>query len=390
MSDKIYLDFAATTPIRSEVLEAMLPFLTEKFGNPSSLHSYGQIALKGIDDARTTIQYLVGAESSKEIIFTASATEANNLIIKGIIGNYWFQFHQQPHLISSSIDHPSVIEVLKELEYLGLAQVSLVDPDRSGCIQWDSIKSVIRPNTILLSIHYVNSETGVIQSIPEISSRLRQLNQERFNEVKIIFHTDASQAPLTEPVNIRELGVDAMTLSSHKIYGPKGAALLCLKQGVELIRLISGSGQEFGLRAGTENIPAIVGFAKALALADMEREAIRKQLIHTRDYFLEKLRQTQIVFEINTDLENSSPKFLNLYFPQTDVQELLIYLDQQGIAVSAGMACQARAPLPNFVIQRQFQSIDRAKSSIRFSFGRETKTEEISRVVEALAKFFKD
>jgi cysteine desulfurase len=379
---RIYLDFASTTFVRDEVLKEMIPYFKENFGNPSSLHSFGQSALKAIDLAREKIKNILNAEFLREIIFTSSATESNNLAIKGL-AFYYFLKKIKPHFITSSIEHPSVLEVTNDLEEMGIIEVSYIKPEKNSLIDPEKIKSEIKENTFLVSLHYVNSELGTVQPIKEISKILKEINQER--KEKIYFHIDSAQAGF-ENLNVQDLGIDLMTLSSHKIYGPKGIALLYVKKGTPLIRLISGSEQEHSLRAGTEAVPLIVGFAKAMELVEEEKEKINAYLREIRNHFIGKIKEFGNKIILNTIPEISSPKILNLYFPTKSSQELLIYLDANGIAVSAGTACKSRANEPSYIVSDIYGK-ERSKNSLRFSFGITTKKEEIDYVIDLLKKF---
>jgi cysteine desulfurase len=380
---KIYFDFASTTFVRDEVLEAMIPYFKENFGNPSSLHSFGQSALTGVDLAREKIKNILNAESLKEIIFTSSATESNNLAIKGLAFYFYFFKKIKPHFITSSIEHPSVLEVMADLEEMGIIEVSYIKSEKNSLLDPEKIKNEIRENTFLVSLHYVNSELGTIQKIKEIAQILKEINQER--KEKIYFHTDAAQAGF-ENLNVQDLGIDLMTLSSHKIYGPKGIALLYVRKGTPLVKLISGSGQEYNLRAGTEAVPLIVGFAKAMELVEEEKEKIYNHLKEIRGYFISKIKDFEGKIILNTVPEISSPKILNLYFPTKSSQELLIYLDTNGVAVSAGTACKSRANEPSYIVSDIYGQ-ERSKNSLRFSFGITNKKEEIDYVVDLLKKF---
>jgi cysteine desulfurase len=380
---KIYFDFSSTTFVRDEVLEAMMPYFKENFGNPSSLHSFGQSALKGVDIAREKIKNILKAESLKEIIFTSSATESNNLAIKGLAFYFFFFRKIKPHFITSSVEHPSVLEVMVDLEEMGIIEVSYIKPEKNSLLDPEKIKNEIRDNTFLVSFHYVNSELGTIQKIKEISKILKEINKER--KEKIYFHTDAAQAGF-ENLNVQDLGVDLMTLSSHKIYGPKGIALLYVRKGIPLVKLISGSNQEYNLRAGTEAVPLIVGFAKAMELVEKEKEKINNHLKEIRDYFISKIKDFEGKIILNTVPEISSPKILNFYFPTKSSQELLIYLDTNGVAVSAGTACKSRANEPSYIVSDIYGK-ERSKNSLRFSFGITNKKEEIDYVIDLLKKF---
>lgn len=380
---KIYFDYASTTPVREEVLEVMMPYFNKNFGNPSSLHFFGQSALKILDDSRERIKDILNAEFLREIIFTSSATESNNLAIKGLVFYYYFFKKIKPHLITSSVEHPSVLEVIADLEEAGIIEINYLKPNKNGLIEPQRIEENIKENTILVTIHYVNSELGTIQRISEIGKLIQKIN--KFRKEKIYFHTDAAQAGF-ENLNVKDLNVDLITLSSHKIYGPKGIALLYLKRGVPLVRLISGSEQEYGLRAGTEPLPLIVGFAEAMEIVEKEKEKIEKHFREIRDYFLDKIREFGDKILINTNLENSSYKILNLYFPTKTSQELLLYLDSKGIAVSAGTACKSRANEPSYIVSEIYGK-ERSNRSLRFSFGIYTKKQEVDYLFKCFKSF---
>lgn len=376
---RIYFDYAATTPVIKPVTKAMLSYLDKNFGNPSSLHWWGQTAAKAITESRETIKNILGANSDKEIIFTSSATESNNLAIKGLAFYSYYFRRTKGHFITSSIEHDSVLEIFRHLEDLNIAEVTYLDPGQNGLINPDEVITKIKENTILISFHYVNSETGVIQKIKEISEKIKKVND------KIYLHIDAAQAGF-ENLNVKFLNVDLITLSSHKIYGPKGIALLYRKENVPLVELISGSGQESGLRGGTEAVPLIVGFAKALEIVSLNREKINKHLAKIRDYLLLKLDKFGGKIMLNSIPEISSTKILNLYFPTKTSQELIIYLDSCGIGVSSGTACQSRALKPSSVITKLF-SEERARKSLRFSFGIFNSKRDIDILIGRLKKF---
>lgn len=388
---RIYLDYAATTPVRKEVLEAMTPYFDKIFANPASIHFDGQLASRAINDSREKIKRILGANYSEEVIFTSSATESNNLAIKGLIFNFYQQnFFQEakPHIISSTIEHSSVLEVLKDLEKLSLAEVSLIKPEINGLIDPQKIEKEIKENTLLVTLHYINSETGIRQQIEKIGKIIEDINNDEKNYLrfkKIYFHTDAAQAGL-EKFKLNDLKVDLFTLSSHKIYGPKGIALLYVKKNTPLTRIVSGSEEEFGLRGGTLSTPLIVGFAKALELIDIERDEINDHLLFLRNYFLDKIKIMFDVVQLNNEPSISSPKILNIYVKNRESQDLLIYLDQVGISVSQGSACKAKTPEPSYVITEMFD-LKRAKQSIRISFGKNNTKEEINYLIDNLYKF---
>jgi len=382
----IYLDYASTTPLNKIVLKEMKKYFDVLFANPSSLHFLGQKALKAVDEGREKIKKIINADFPNEIIFTSSATESNNLTIKGLAFLYYFRFKIKTHIISSKIEHPSVLEPLKDLKDYGIIDYDLIDVDKFGVVNIKDILQKIRENTILVTIHYVNSELGTIQPITKISKILKSINEQR-KDLKIIFHTDASQAPLTEEIDVKKLGIDMMTLSSHKIYGPKGIACLFKKNNIILERLISGSNQEFNLRPSTEAVPLIVGFAKALELANKQRKIFSQKASDLRKYFLKRLKEKNISFDINSDLAITSPKILNIFFPHRTSQEILIYLDSKKVYVSTGMACKSRSNQPSEVLSILYPNSDRHFKSIRFSFGYETEKKDLDKVVSYLKNF---
>jgi cysteine desulfurase len=379
----IYLDYAATTPLDPEIFKEMKVYFVDIFANPSSLHQLGQKALMAVDQSRELIKKLIEADYLTEIIFTSSATESNNLAIKGLVYYYYFQLKIKPHIISSEIEHPSIIHILKDLKSYQLADFDYLPLNKEGIVDYEKIKDLLKENTCLVTIHYVNSELGIKQPINFIAQTISKLNTKR--DLKILFHTDASQAPLTEEISVKKLGVDLMTISGHKIYGPKGIAFLYKKQSVILEKILSGSEQEFDLRSGTENVPLIVGLAKALEKAVINMEKTNDYLTKLKNYFIEKLKKHHIKFEINGNLKYNSSKILNLYFPQKKSQELLLYLDQNNICVSAGMACQSRALYPSQILLKIYPQ--KAQNSLRFSFGREITYDDLDYVVEKLKKY---
>jgi len=385
---RVYLDYAATSPVDEEVLNEMMKFFNIDFGNPSSLHLWGQKALIGLDSARIKFKELLNAKELKEIIFTSSATESNNFIIKGLVFVWLFKKRKKPHIISTTIEHESIEQTLEELKNLDLIELDLVSPNKDGFIDPKNIENHIKENTLLVSVIYVQNVIGTIQPIKEIAQKLKEINKERkekgLNE--IYFHTDAAQAGLTENLNIQELGVDFLTLSSHKIYGPKGAALVYKRADIEILPLLSGPGQEFGLRSSTENVPAIYGFAKAFEKFYPKRKENNSYLFELKNYFLNEVKKIYPKVQVNGALENSCPKILNLYFPDYLSQEILIKLDLEGIGVSISSACSVRASKPDKIILALGHNQERAQKSIRFSFGLKTTFEELSYVIETLKK----
>jgi cysteine desulfurase len=395
-SPKIYLDYAATTPVDPVVLRAMKPYFSEKFGNAGSLHSFGQEAIGALDMARETIAAAVGADF-QEIIFTGSATEANNLVLRGILKNTEIK-KEKPRIIISSIEHESVLETARDIEREGNAEIVYLPVDRAGIIDLKKLGSEMDKNTILISIMYANNEIGSIQPIRqiiELINNFKKNNPTAPGHSPVLFHTDAAQAFQFLDCDTAALGVDLMTLSSQKIYGPKGAGALYIKKQKALKPIITGGGQEFGIRAGTENIPAITGFSKAAEqLADL-RAPISKKITEMRDELWYGVKKIFPKAEANGTLSQKKqrkgqplylPNVLNIYFPGRSAEDLLTKFDLAGLAASSGSACRARASSSSYVIEALGYSKERGRSSIRFSLGRPTTKKEIARALGIIKK----
>ena len=392
---KIYLDYAATTPVDGEVFEAIKPFFSETYGNAGSLHSFGREAVTAVDSARSKVAEAIGAEF-RDIIFTGSATEANNLALRGTLKTKNYKL--KPKIIVSAIEHESVLETARDLEKEGV-EVAVVPVGSGGVVDLKKLKSALDDRTALVSVMYANNEIGTIQPIAEISKIIKEFNHE------ILFHTDAVQAFQYLDCNVNALGVDFLTLSAHKIYGPKGVGALYIRTigPIGLIGpigpIVTGGGQEFGLRSGTENVPGIVGFAKAVGLVSDSRELENSRIRDLRGYFWRELKrvypdaetnpsQVALGFALGQNLgqRGSLPNILNVYFPGHKAEDLLVKFDKAGIAVSAGSACQARAARPSHVLRALGLPEERARSSIRFSFGRFTTDFEIKTVLRRVEK----
>jgi cysteine desulfurase len=405
--ERVYLDYAAATPVDPRVLRTMMPYFSEEFGNPGSLHSFGQKTIAAVDMARETIARAVGADF-RDIIFTASATESNVMVFRGILkrvmscerGAMKKSEEMMPHVsclvprprvIVSAIEHESVLETAHDLEEAGVDVVYL-PVSKAGIVDLKALRESLSENTMLISIMYANNETGTIQPIGEIAKIIQTFHLGNpKSSVKPLFHTDASQALQFFDCDVRTLGVDLMTLSSHKIYGPKGAGALYVSEKLKsqnlMHALITGGGQEFGLRSGTENVAAIVGFAKAIELLGL-REEENKRIVSLRDGFWEDIRNIYPKAEINGSLEKRLPSILNVFFPGQAAQDIVTRLDLAGIAVSSGSACRSRAMQGSYVVEAMGYGKDRARSSIRFSFGRPSKRADIKRVIGSLRKAF--
>ena len=380
---RIYLDYAATTPVDEEVLKEMWPYFNKKFGNASSIHSFGQEAIAAIDQSREKIAKLFNCDFS-EIIFTGSATESNNLAIKGLAKV------AKAHIIATKIEHESVIESLKELARVGY-KVTYLPVNKDGLIKILDLEKSIKDNTILVSIIYANNEVGTIQPIKEIGKLLEKINKKRRENglSKIYFHTDAVQALNYLECRPDWLKVDLLTFSGHKIYGPKGLGGLYVRKNTPLYPIILGGGQEFGLRSGTENVANIVGLAKAVELVFKNREARFKLVLDLRDKLLDYIMKNNGKINVNGSIKNRLPNNLNLRFPGLSNETLIVALDQAGIAVSAGSACSSRALAASHVLKAIGLTSKQMRESLRITLGKNTTKEEIKKAAEIINKIVK-
>jgi len=368
---RIYLDCAATTPTHPEVVKEMLPYFTEVFGNPSTIHAYGQESKGAIEKARAKVASFIGSKD-EEIIFTSSGTEADNFALKGIA------FASEPkrnHIITSSIEHHAVIETCKFLEKKGF-NVSYLPVDGYGLVNPDDVKKAISDRTILISVMHANNEIGTIEPIAEISKIAK--------EAGIYFHTDAVQTMGHIPVNVNELGVDLLSISAHKFYGPKGIGALYIKKGAKLVSFMHGGEQEKGQRASTENVPAIIGFGKAVEIAQQEMSHESQQLTYLRDKLIEGFLESIDHVHLNGHPKKRLPNNVNISVDFVEGESMCLNLDLQGICVSTGSACSSSSLEPSHVLLAIGLSPQRAHGSLRFSLGKWTTEEDIDRVLEAL------
>ena len=375
----IYLDYAATTPVIPAVLAAMRPYFTGKFANPGSIHQKGQEAMKAVDDAREVVKNFLGASALREIIFTGSATEANNLAILGVIPRN-LRTPGVGHIITTAIEHESVLEPMRVLEKDGITQVTYLKPDSNGLISARQVMDALRPETVLVSIGYANNEIGVIQPISEIAKVIqdfRKSNQKPGSHFPV-FQVDAAQAAQFLDMNVERLGVDLMTLSAHKIYGPKGIGALYVRDGIKLRPILYGGGQEYGLRSSTQNVPYIVGLAYALAVTrKWQSGGGQQKILKLRDYLLDNILRAIQRTALNGSLEKRLPNNINICFGgETDGEALLIALSEKGICVSSGAACSARSQKASHVIQALGKSAKEASASLRITLGRMTTRKE--------------
>ena len=364
---RIYLDNASTTPVDPKVLNAMLPYIAEKYGNPSSLHHEGRVAKKAIEDSREKIAKIIGAEKD-EIIFTSGGTESDNLAILGLARA---NMDRGRHIITSGIEHKAVLLPCKLLEKEGF-EITYLDTDKDGLVSLEQLRLSIRPDTVLISIMYANNEIGTIQPIEKIAKIIKGSKISR-----PIFHCDACQASGALPINVRSLGVDALTISSSKIYGPKGIGCLYLNKNFRINPLMSGGGQERGIRAGTENVAYIVGFAEALEISERKRLSENKRLARLQDYFLAKLIKNVPDVFLNGPQIKRLPNNINISVPRVEGESLVLLLDDMGIACSTGSACSSADLNPSHVLLKIGTPLGLAHSSIRFTLGRYTTKKDL-------------
>ncbi len=369
----IYLDHAATTPLHPDVLEAMLPFLTEHYGNPSSLHASGRRARQGLDEARESVARIVGARP-REIVFTGGGSESDNLAVKGVA---WAASARGRHIIISSVEHKAVLNSCAILERSGF-EVTYLLVDRFGRVDPDAVAAAITDRTTLVSVMYANNEVGTIQPIAEIGAICRERG--------VLFHTDAVQAAGFLPLDVDGLGVDLLSLGAHKLYGPKGVGALFVRQGTALLPQLQGGSHERQRRAGTENVAGIVGFARALDLAQADaagRDAENARLAALRDRLLAGCSALPGV-EVTGHPVERLPNNASLLVDGVEGGDLVAALDLDGIAASTGSACTSGATDPSHVLLAMGFDAQRAHGSLRLTAGRSTTTAEVDRTVEVI------
>ena len=368
---RVYLDHNATTPLAPEVLRAMTPYLTEEFGNASSIHSVGQRARAGVEQARSQVAALLGARE-KEIVFTSGGTEADNMDIRGVVGA---SEHARKHIVTSAIEHHAVLNTCQALEAEGVS-VTYVPVSSGGVVDPEDVRRAITPDTVLITLMHANNELGTVQPIAEIAALAR--------ERKIPFHTDAVQSAGKLPLDVKELGVDLLSLSAHKIYGPKGVGVLYIRRNLPLKPLFFGGHHERDRRAGTENVAGIVGLGAAAELAAAHFEAEGKRIAALRDELERRLLERVPQAGLTGDRARRTPNTTNLYFDFAEGEPLVIALDLKGVAVSTGAACSSGAVEPSHVLTAIGLAPERARASLRFSLGRSTTREDIDYVCEVL------
>ncbi|PKG24451.1 cysteine desulfurase family protein [Niallia nealsonii] len=371
---KIYLDHAATAPMHPKVIDRMHQVMNTVFGNPSSIHSYGREARNIVDKARDTFAQSIGAQST-EIVFTSGGTEADNHAIFGVAESLK---HKGKHIITSQIEHHAVLHACEQLEKNGY-EVTYLPVNEFGIINMEDFAHALREDTILVTIMYGNNEVGSLQPITEIGEMLKNH--------QAVFHTDAVQAYGLEEINVKKQHINLLSVSSHKINGPKGIGFLYIENGISLSPRLYGGEQERKRRAGTENVPAVAGFQTAVEIAEAEREQKRALFTRYKEILFKQLDSQQIEYVPNGLVDKSLPHVLNLSFPGTNVEAMLVNLDLAGIAVSSGSACTAGSVDPSHVLVSMFgENSERTQNSIRFSFGLNNTVEQITKAGQELGK----
>ncbi|GGE42986.1 putative cysteine desulfurase IscS 1 [Pullulanibacillus camelliae] len=372
--EHIYLDHAATTPVHPKVVEAMRPIFEEVYGNPSSIHYHGREARKIIDDARSDIARMIGA-NAKDIVFTSGGTEADNM---AIMGTAFAQKEKGRHIITTKVEHHAVLNTCKFLEKQGF-DVTYLDVDQTGRLAVEDVKAALRKDTILVTVMTANNEVGTLQPIEEIGALLEGTG--------IVFHTDAVQAFGTMAMDVDALKVDLLSMTAHKINGPKGIGFLYVREAVPLLPYQHGGEQERKRRGGTHNVPGIVGLQHALVLAVQGREEKVEQYHRLRQVLIDALTDANVQFSINGSTEHTLASLINVHFPGVNVESLLTALDLNGVSVSSGSACTAGSVEPSHVLTALYGAeSEQAKSSIRISFGLYNTEDQVLKAAEIIAK----
>jgi cysteine desulfurase len=372
-----YFDNAATTAIKERVLMEMIPYLTNLYGNASSMYSIGRQSRRAIEEARIKVANLIKS-NQKEIYFTSSGSESDNLAIKGFA---YANQNKGKHIITSKIEHHAVLETCEILEKQGY-EVTYLNVDKDGIVNLNELINEIRQDTILISIMFANNEIGTIEPIEEISKIAKANN--------VAFHVDAVQAVGNIPVDVKKLGIDMLSMSAHKIHGPKGVGALYVRSGVEFEKIINGGHQERNKRAGTENVAGIVGLGEACRIADKNLEYHMQYLSKLRNYYIKRILNEIPNTKINGSTEKRLPGNVNICFKNIDAQELLFKLDEVGICASAGSACNTGTQSPSHVLTAIGLTLDEAKGALRTTFGEDNIIEDIDYLIENLKKILKN
>ena len=378
---KVYLDHSATTPVDKTVLKKMLPYFMEKFGNASSVHNYGQGPRQAVEKARKQVSDFLHCKNY-EVIFTSGATESNNLAIKGIV-DYYIESGKKLsdlHVITSQIEHPAILEPLKDLKKKGLG-VTFLPVNKKGLVELSKFKKAVTGKTVLATIMYVNNEVGTVQPIAEIGEAIKTLNKKRKN--KIFFHTDGAQAVNYANCKVDGLGVDLLSMSGHKIYGPKGIGALYIREGTPLVTQQLGGHHEYNIRAGTLPTPLMVGLGQAVSMIKKER-AVNGRIKKLRDYFKKEILKRIPGVLINGDFIKRVPSNLNVCFRGAEGESILMMLDMVGIAVSTGSACSSGSLEPSHVLTAMNVPKDIIHGSVRFTLGKSTTKTDIDYTLKHL------
>ena len=372
----VYLDHAATTPVKEEVLKEMLPYFSTNYGNASSIYSIGRRSNKAIEIAREKVAKAIGCDE-KEIYFTSCGSESDNLAIKGIARA---NIKKGKHIITSKIEHPAVLNTCKSLEKEGY-KITYLNVDKKGFVDLEQLKNSINEETILVTIMFANNEIGTIQNVKEISEIAHSKN--------VIFHTDAVQAVGNIKIDVNELGIDLLSMSAHKFYGPKGVGALYVKDGVEFMKIQDGGSQENNKRAGTQNVPGIVGLGKAIEIATLNLENYNSKLLKLRNYFISEITKKYEEVIINGDLKNRLPGNINISFPDIDGKELLMKLDSKNICVSTGSACSSGHIKTSHVLTAIGATRRYAGGALRITLGEQNTVKDIEYLIETLGRIIK-
>lgn len=369
---KVYMDHAATTPLDSRVAEAMEPYYSGKYGNPSSLYSAGQEAKEALEEARSKVAALINA-NSESIVFTSGGTESNNLALKGVASA---NRKKGRHIITSKIEHHAILEPCEWLEKQGY-EVTYLPVDEYGLVNPGSLENAVRKDTILISIMHANNEIGTIEPIKELGKIAR--------EHEVFFHTDAVQSVGKIPVDVEEMKVDLLSMSAHKLYGPKGVGALYLRKGVRIEPLLHGGGHEFRKRSGTENVPGIIGFGRAVEIAGAEMAGEAKKLTRLRDRLIKGALEIEKA-RLNGHPTNRLPNNANIIFLFVEGESLILELDYYGISANTGSACSSKSLEPSHVLSAIGLKAEETHGSLRFTLGRQNTDEEVDYVLEVLPK----
>ena len=371
-----YFDHAATTYVKEEVFKEMLPYFSINFGNASSPYNIGRISKRAIEQARARVARLIGAKTN-EIYFTSCGSESDNLAIKGIAKKYR---NKGNHIITSKIEHPAVLNTCKTLEKDGL-EITYLNVDKDGLISIGELGNSIKDSTILVSVMFANNEIGTIQPIKEIAEITKKHD--------IFFHTDSVQAIGNVKIDVEELGIDLLSMSGHKFYGPKGVGVLYVRNGIEFERIQDGGHQERNKRAGTENVAGIVGIGKAAELATENIEKYNRKMISLRNYFIEQIEKNFPNAKLNGSRTNRLPGNCNFSFQNVDAEEVLFKLDAKGICVSTGSACSTGSTMPSHVLLAIGLTPENANGALRITFGDENTKEDVDYLVKSLMEIIK-